>query len=193
VTFLSKAERDYLLSSGEQIISPGYNRVIRSRLHKKVQQFVSQELPILVQNGYYVPSPVVIEFRNATENSNVEPTCPFGHGRFSNDIIENVSTNILRGSPSLVGRGIANPMSERTRGFEILPSLPSLGVREREGDTKIPLPALLVFSKSQCVEVLHIIHVCKSVQTMQSATFTPASSSIRYSLGSIITLFAIQL
>ena len=25
-----------------------------------------------------------------------------------------------RGSPSLVGRGIANPMSERTRGFEIL-------------------------------------------------------------------------
>jgi hypothetical protein len=24
-----------------------------------------------------------------------------------------------RGSPSLVGRGIANPMSERTRGFEI--------------------------------------------------------------------------
>ena len=28
-----------------------------------------------------------------------------------------------RGSPSLVGRGIANPMSERTRGFEMLPSL----------------------------------------------------------------------
>ncbi len=25
----------------------------------------------------------------------------------------------LRGSPSLVGRGIANPMSERTRGFEL--------------------------------------------------------------------------
>jgi hypothetical protein len=24
-----------------------------------------------------------------------------------------------RGSPSLVGRGIANPMSERTRGFEM--------------------------------------------------------------------------
>jgi hypothetical protein len=39
-----------------------------------------------------------------------------------------------RGSPSLVGRGIANPMSERTRGFEL----------PRNG-TKFPLPALLVF------------------------------------------------
>ena len=38
-----------------------------------------------------------------------------------------------RGSPSLVGRGIANPMSERTRGFEML---------LREGSTKFPLPAL---------------------------------------------------
>ena len=38
-----------------------------------------------------------------------------------------------RGSPSLVGRGIANPMSERTRGFE----LPING-------TKFPLPALFL-------------------------------------------------
>jgi hypothetical protein len=48
-----------------------------------------------------------------------EPTCPFGQGS-SNDII--ISTNpkhTERGSPSLVGRGIANPMSERTRGFEM--------------------------------------------------------------------------
>src|ERR671936_372277 len=51
----------------------------------------------------------------------------------------------MRGSPSLVGRGIANPMSERTRGFEILPSLPSFGVPERGGDTKIPLPAPFLF------------------------------------------------
>lgn len=35
----------------------------------------------------------------------------------------------LRGSPSQVGRGIANPMSERTRGFEILKG------------TRLPLPA----------------------------------------------------
>jgi hypothetical protein len=50
----------------------------------------------------------------------------------------NISSNKkeeLRGSPSLVGRGIANPMSERTRGFE----LPVKG-------TKFPLPALLLLS-----------------------------------------------
>ena len=29
------------------------------------------------------------------------------------------SVSTERGSPSLVGRGIANPMSERTRGFEM--------------------------------------------------------------------------
>jgi hypothetical protein len=37
-----------------------------------------------------------------------------------------------RGSPSLVGRGIANPMSERTRGFEMLSS--------RGGKYEIPTP-----------------------------------------------------
>ena len=34
-------------------------------------------------------------------------------------IHENPRKEAMRGSPSLVGRGIANPMSERTRGFEI--------------------------------------------------------------------------
>jgi hypothetical protein len=63
-----------------------------------------------------------------------EPTCPFGHGSsgegegLAKDIIISPQSQGLRGSPSpavrvggnLVGRGIANPMSERTRGFEIL-------------------------------------------------------------------------
>jgi hypothetical protein len=48
------------------------------------------------------------------------------------------SVSTERGSPSLVGRGIANPMSERTRGFEMLPSRAFL----REGNAKVPLPAL---------------------------------------------------
>ena len=118
--FLSKAERDYLLTSTSQqhnSNNDGYSRVIKSRLHKKVQQFISQELPLLVQNGY------VTKFCNVTENSNVEPTCPFGHGEVSNfNIISESESNLERGSPSLVGRGIANPMSERTRGFEMLSS-----------------------------------------------------------------------
>jgi hypothetical protein len=76
-----------------------------------------------------------------TSRFEVEPTCPFGHGA-SKDI--STSSNQFweeRGSPrvvntttgSLVGRGIANPMSERTRGFE----LPING-------TKFPLPALFL-------------------------------------------------
>ena len=49
-----------------------------------------------------------------------------------NIMFEREAPNIERGSPSLVGRGIANPMSERTRGFEMLP----------KGGTRFPLPAL---------------------------------------------------
>jgi hypothetical protein len=54
-----------------------------------------------------------------TSRFEVEPTCHFQDG-ISKDF--NISSNKkeeLRGSPSLVGRGIANPMSERTRGFEM--------------------------------------------------------------------------
>jgi hypothetical protein len=65
----------------------------------------------------------------------------FGEEISNNIIISNGDSNTdERGSPrpavragsNLVGRGIANPMSERTRGFE----LPS-----KDG-TKVPLPAL---------------------------------------------------
>jgi hypothetical protein len=61
----------------------------------------------------------------------------------------------LRGSPrpaaragsNLVGRGIANPMSERTRGFEMLlsPLSPSWWKGEGKGSTSVPLPALFSF------------------------------------------------
>jgi hypothetical protein len=62
--------------------------------------------------------------------------------REQKDIIISNSPESARGSPrparaggNLVGRGIANPMSERTRGFEMLPW----------GGTSIPLPALFSF------------------------------------------------
>jgi hypothetical protein len=61
--FLSKAERDYLIANDNKF-KPGYDRVIRSRLNKKIQQFVSQELPLLIEKGY------VTQFRNVTENRN---------------------------------------------------------------------------------------------------------------------------
>ena len=62
--FLSKAERDYLTAKSE--IRGGYSRVIKSRLQKKLEVFVNQELPILVEKGYLD----VTEFRNVTENCN---------------------------------------------------------------------------------------------------------------------------
>src|SRR5215210_7367663 len=74
----------------------------------------------------------------------VEPTCPFGDGLAKHIIISNTETK-MRGSPSLVGRGIANPMSERTRGFEILSSLRCFGLPEKEDRTKFPLPAPFLF------------------------------------------------
>jgi hypothetical protein len=73
----------------------------------------------------------------------VELSSPLEHGLVEEqkDIIISSSPENARGSPrparaggNLVGRGIANPMSERTRGFEL----------PRNG-TKFPLPALLVF------------------------------------------------
>jgi hypothetical protein len=47
-------------------INGGYSRVIKSRLQKKIEVFVSQELPILVEKRYLD----VTEFRNVTENRN---------------------------------------------------------------------------------------------------------------------------
>ena len=78
-------------------------------------------------------------------------TCPIGDG-LAKDIIISDTESRVRGSPSpavraggnLVGRGIANPMSERTRGFEILSSLRRFGLPEKEDRTKFPLPALLL-------------------------------------------------
>jgi hypothetical protein len=68
MTFLSKAERNYLTGAANQEqFNDGYSRVIKSRLQKKVEFFVNQELPLLIENEYLVD---VTEFRNVTENCN---------------------------------------------------------------------------------------------------------------------------
>ena len=50
---------------------------------------------------------------------------------FLNSTILLTSTLFERGSPSLVGRGIANPMFGRTRGFESHSPRPTRGVIEK--------------------------------------------------------------
>jgi hypothetical protein len=130
--FLSKAERDYLLSVDRQKANHDYV-CVKSRLHKKLKVFVDQELPLLLKNGYLSN---IAEFRNVAENCNISKTL-FAQADNRSDVnimFESEPRITERGSPSLVGRGIANPMSERTRGFEIL--------RNR---TKFPLPALFSF------------------------------------------------
>jgi hypothetical protein len=67
---LSKAEWNYLTANSE--ISGGYSRVIKSRLQKKLEVFVNQELPILVEKGYLD----VTEFRNVTENCDTQVAQP---------------------------------------------------------------------------------------------------------------------
>ena len=76
-----------------------------------------------VVNERVLKSPIY-GFSSRFEVASKEPTCPFGLGVANTppapkDIIILSNPEELRGSPSLVGRGIANPMSERTRGFEI--------------------------------------------------------------------------
>jgi hypothetical protein len=65
--FLSKAERDYLLSVDRQKTNHDYV-CVKSRLHKKLKAFVDQELPLLVEKGYLVND--IAEFRNIAENCN---------------------------------------------------------------------------------------------------------------------------
>jgi hypothetical protein len=48
------------------IIIPGIPRVLRSRLHKKVQRFTDEELPLLIKAGYLINNAgSITEFRNA--------------------------------------------------------------------------------------------------------------------------------
>jgi hypothetical protein len=73
--FLSKAERDFLLSAGSGLqISNGYNRVIKSRIQNKIERFASEKLPLLMDNGLIRPpildAHAVIEFHNVSGNCN---------------------------------------------------------------------------------------------------------------------------
>jgi hypothetical protein len=58
--------------TGNSEIRGSYSRVIKSRLQKKLEVFVNQELPILVEKGYLD----VTEFRNVTENCNIQVAQP---------------------------------------------------------------------------------------------------------------------
>jgi len=62
--FLSKEERDYLTSNRQ--FDSDYSYTIESRLVKKLHQFTSQELPLLIENGY------LTEFCKLIDNCKVQ-------------------------------------------------------------------------------------------------------------------------
>ncbi len=62
--FLSKAERDYLTDKRQ--FGEDYSYTIKSRLMKKVHQFINQELPLLIERGY------LTEFCKLTDNCKVQ-------------------------------------------------------------------------------------------------------------------------
>jgi hypothetical protein len=62
--FLSKAELDYLTANRQ--FTDDYIYTIKSRLIKKINQFASQELPLLVEKGY------LTEFCKLTDNCKVQ-------------------------------------------------------------------------------------------------------------------------
>jgi hypothetical protein len=62
--FLSKAERDYLTSNRK--FDNDYSYTIKSRLVKKLHQFINQELPLLIEKGY------LTELCKLTDNCKVQ-------------------------------------------------------------------------------------------------------------------------
>jgi|GEM_PF-4681929 len=51
-----------LLVTANSEVREGYDRVIKSRLQKKLEVFVNLELPVLIEEGYLY----VTEFRNCS-------------------------------------------------------------------------------------------------------------------------------
>jgi hypothetical protein len=86
--FLSKGERDYLLSSTSLQISDGYSRVIRSRLQKKkIERFASEELPLLIEKALLLPSSTILDANSSGvakfRNGSVTENCNNAEGRAS--------------------------------------------------------------------------------------------------------------
>jgi hypothetical protein len=75
--FLSKAERDYLLSVDRQKANHNYV-CVKSRLNKKLKVFLDQELPLLLSKGYLSD---IAEFRNIVDFRNTSMTLVAQPGR----------------------------------------------------------------------------------------------------------------
>ena len=84
--FLSKAERDFLVAN-KQATHDYY--CVKSRLQKKLRQFTTQELPLLIEKGYID----LAEYRKVAENCNVSIALVAQPGRAKEKTITIPTTN----------------------------------------------------------------------------------------------------
>ncbi len=112
--------------TGQREFTRDQRYYIKSRLLKKIKTFYWNELPLLNQEDY-LQRYLAACSKNLAAGCKVVSNNDDGKGmsltKSDVNIMFESEAHTERGSPSLVGRGIANPMSERTRGFEMLPSL----------------------------------------------------------------------
>jgi hypothetical protein len=114
---LSPSEK--ALINGSHNFSKDKQRYLRYRIRKKLR--------LVEEEGRSAAAALPPRYRSP----NNLPTTSMNIGTLIQEAL--TRRKVERGSPSLVGRGIANPMSERTRGFEML---------LMDGNAKVPLPAL---------------------------------------------------
>ena len=108
--FLSKAERDYLLSGdGSLKISGGYSRVIKSRLQKKIEHLASEELPLLIEKELILSS--MFHANDVTEIRNriVTKNCNTVEGEGSHGHTDNHSKNGAGSGTFVPFTGSSNP------------------------------------------------------------------------------------
>ena len=70
---LSQTEKEWLL--GNEKLSEGYERKIKSAIKKKIQNFQKFELPLLIKNRLLGYPHVTESFNNGTKNSNGNNSC----------------------------------------------------------------------------------------------------------------------
>ena len=112
LVLLIRSEMEWL--TGAKQISSAYERQLRSRLNRKLSVFQNLELPLLMRRRFNVTT----GSHSVTAGCRGEPKGTYGQEISDVNIDREANALNGRGSPSLVGRGIANPMSERTRGFK---------------------------------------------------------------------------
>jgi hypothetical protein len=139
--FLSKAERDYLLSAGNLQMSDSYSRVIKSRLQKKIALFASKELPLLIEKGFIQLT--MFDARSVTEIRNVTGNCNNVKGESNHDDNDVDNKNGAGSGNFVLFHRISNPRVLSDMGLAI-PRPTRLG--DPRSSSKLPNENIISFA-----------------------------------------------